>query len=208
MRVRVDLIDDIAWYWLTEILKDPVKLQSEIDIYQTHMTGQYAPILEQIKIADELISENRTKLERLIDLYMSGTYSLENVQGRKSELEKRISSLENQRAELSSSLEGETLTQDQVDDLQAFAKDIGDRVDNATHEEKLQLFYMLKVEGSLTLENENKIFNVRCVLKPNAEKFMINITACSGRGSRNSLLGDPTARCAGQPPGGWLRPDH
>jgi site-specific DNA recombinase len=174
MRVRVNLVDEIAWNWITEILKDPVRLQSEIEVYQNRLHSQQLPLIERIENFDKLLVENRGKLERLIDLYMSGVFQLEQLKERKSELEKRINDLESQRNKLSTSIESQPLKQDQVDELQAFAKEISTKFDKATFEQKRQLIEMLKVEGLLSCEDGNKVLSLRCSLRVEQNKLLIN----------------------------------
>jgi site-specific DNA recombinase len=176
MRVRVDQVDNIAWNWLADILKDPDKLQAEIDIFQTQAARQNAPVLGQIQITDDLLAENRTKLQRLVDLYMSGEYTLELLQERKHRLEQTIQSLEGQRAHLAGALEGLTLTPEQVDELQAFAAEIRGRLDTATYQEKVQLFHILNVTGLLELTEAGKVLHVQCIIRPDDDTFMIDST--------------------------------
>jgi hypothetical protein len=177
MRVRVDPIDSIAWDWLTKILTDPEKLQSEIDVFQTQAMREYAPTLEQLHITDDLLAENRAKLGRLADLYINGGFSMEDLQERKTRLEQSVRSLEKQRIELIGMLEGEILTPEQINDIHAIAEELRDRLDGATYEQKIQLFHILKVGGYLSIENGEKIFAVRCIIHPDPERFMINVTA-------------------------------
>ncbi len=172
-RVRADLVDSIAWAWLSALLKDPDKLQAEIDIYKNRSEIENRPVFDQIDSTDELLVENRGQLQRLVDLYMSGVYSLEDVQERKSRLEHTIHSLEDQRANLAARLEGQALTNDQVDDLQAFAADIRGRLDTASYQEKAQLFRVLNVTGRLTIEGGRRVFNVQCVLRTKPDKFVL-----------------------------------
>jgi site-specific DNA recombinase len=176
MRVRVDSIDRLAWEWLTSILKDPDKLQQEIDIFQDRANRQNAPALEQLHITEELIAENRNRLTRLMDLYLSGTYSLEDVQERKMRLEQTIKALEAQKTEITNMLEGYILTPEQIDDIQVFASELREKLDDATIEQKLQLFYILDVTGTLSLEGDEKRLSVFCKIRPGGDVFTIGNT--------------------------------
>jgi len=171
--VRVDLVDGIVWDWISTILKDPQKLAAEIDVFQTRAQRENAPALDQMRIVDDLLAENRAKLQRLVDLYMSGAFALEDLQERKNRLEQTIHSLEEQRANLAARLEGQTLTINQVDELQAFASEIRARLDTANHTEKLQLFNILNVTGSLTVERSGKVLNVQCIIRTDPDKFIL-----------------------------------
>jgi multidrug resistance efflux pump len=152
-------------------------LQSEIYIFQTRAQRENAPVFDQIQITDDLIAENRSKLQRLVDLYMSGAFTLEDLQERKNRLEQTIHSLEDQRANLVARLEGQTLTTNQVDELQAFAREIRARLDTASHMEKLQLFHILNVTGSLTIEESGKVLNVQCIIRTQPDKFILQSTS-------------------------------
>jgi len=188
MRVRVDAIDGISWEWLTTILKDPDKLQSEIDVFQTQAMREHAPTIEQLHITDELLAENRTKLARLADLYISGVFPLEDLQERKTRLEQSIKTLENQKAELTALLEGAILTPKQINDIRAIAADLRERLEGATYEQKVQLFQILDVGGILNIEDRDKTIRVRCSIRPIPDSFTVDATATrrSGRGTHIS----------------------
>jgi site-specific DNA recombinase len=198
MRVRVDSIDRLAWEWLTSILKDPDKLQQEIDIFQDRANRQNAPTLEQLHITEDLLTENRSRLDKLIDLYMSGTYPLEVVQDRKMRLEQTIKALEDQRIELVSMLEGYILTPEQINDIQVFASELRGKLDDATIEQKLQLFYILDVTGTLSLEGDEKKLSVFCKVRPGGNVFTIGNTP-SGCCDNRSRHGPPTGAFEGCP---------
>jgi predicted nucleic acid-binding Zn-ribbon protein len=152
-------------------------LQAEIDIYQTRAQRENAPMLERLQIIDDLLEENRTKLGRVIDLYISGSFAMDDLQERKKRLEDDIHSLENQRESLLETMEGHTLTPDQVDDLQAFAAEIHDRLDTASHAEKMQLFNFLNVTSSLTLEESGKVLNLQCTIRNEPDRFILKSTS-------------------------------
>ncbi len=181
-RVRADKVDAWAWNWLTDIMRDPDKLQNEIDLFRDQQNRQMAPLMEQLKITEELLADNKGKLNRLIDLYVDGVYSLEIVTERKAALERTIASLETQRAGISQQLERTTLTPRQMDDLKAIAANVQGRMENATFEEKRQLFNILHVSGMLQVDENGKMFHARCIV--GADTFMIYDTAsrcCSWR---------------------------
>lgn len=172
-RVRVDQVDGLAWNWLAEILRDPEKLQNEIDLFQSRAARQFAPVLGQLQITDELLTENRAKLVRLVDLYINQGFRLEDLQDKKTRLEHTIHSLEEQRANLTAALEGQTLTDDQVDELQTFASEIRDRLDTASIEEKKQLFHILNIAGMLEVQERERILHVQCIIRPIPDQFML-----------------------------------
>ncbi|MDR3574080.1 MAG: recombinase family protein [Anaerolineaceae bacterium] len=171
-RINAEAIDTLVWDWLSSILKDPEKLKQELDLYQSGAALQYGPALEQLKITDDLLIDNRNLLGRLIDLYMSGTYSLEIVQERKKRLEDAIKSLEDQRANLAGAIEGQVLTTEQIDDLQAFASELCDRLEGAVFEEKVKLFHALNVTGILSVIDGKKILHIQCILHQTPDMFI------------------------------------
>jgi hypothetical protein len=61
--------------------------------------------------------------------------------------------------------------------LQAFASEIRDRLDTASHAEKLQLFHILNVTGSLTKEEGMKVLNVQCIIRTQSDKFILENTS-------------------------------
>ncbi len=172
-RIRADVAETLTWNWLSRILRDPERLREEIDLYQTRAERENAPVLEQLRITDSLIGENQKKLDKLIDLYMSGTYPLEVIQERKARLEQTINSLSQQRETVAANLSGKILTPDQVDNLLSFADEIGYKLDTASFEEKRQIFHLLNVSALLEKTDGKKIFHVQCAIEPQPERFII-----------------------------------
>lgn len=80
-------------------------------------------------------------------------------------------------ANLVTRLEGQSLTVNQVDNLRAFASEIRDRLDTASHTEKLQLFHILNVTGSLTVEESGKVLNVQCNIRTQSDKITFQGTS-------------------------------
>jgi hypothetical protein len=66
--------------------------------------------LERIKVIDRLLAENQDKLERLIDLYLSGAVAKEMLFDRQKRLENNIAVLTDERRDLAAQLDRRTLT--------------------------------------------------------------------------------------------------
>jgi len=176
IRARADELDSLAWNWVKSLLEDPARLREEIDLYRSRTELQNAPILRHLQTARELIAEKRGQLNRLVDLYVNGMFKMEDLQERKARLEQEIAAFEAQQAGLEKSIEGQIFTQDEVDDLQAFAAEIHDRLDDPTFDQKRQLFHMLNVTGWVVLEDGNRVFNVQCRISPHTQSFMLDNT--------------------------------
>jgi hypothetical protein len=68
-------------------------------------------------VVDDILTENRHQLERLLDLYLAGDFPREVLTDRKSCLETTIRSLERERTGLVAHLEAENLAEGQIQTL-------------------------------------------------------------------------------------------
>jgi hypothetical protein len=83
----------------------------------------------RLQVVAELIADKRTKLEKLLDLYLSGEYPKEMLLDRKARLEKTILALERESTALRAVLEKNLLTTEQVRTMQEFAAKVRERLE-------------------------------------------------------------------------------
>jgi hypothetical protein len=141
----------------------PAKGLGEYQIEQERATG---PFRERLKVIDDLLSDNQRKLERLLDLYVSGEFDKDLLVDRKGRLETTIRSLEKERGSLLAHLETMTLSAAQIQSLQDFATMVGQGLVLAEDdfEAKKRVIEMLDVQVTLVVENGEKVIYASCVL--------------------------------------------
>jgi site-specific DNA recombinase len=170
---RVEIVDQVVWNWIELILTDPEVLQEGLNSRLTQNEKQISPLEERLAIAEEMLEDNKSQLDRLLDLYVSGDFPKEVLVDRKKRLEDSIEALEKERANILSALEKITLTPKQVKNIFEFAKRIGKGLQSAQMDpaHKRQIIEDLDVWVTFAVEDGEKVLNVQCVLGESPEKL-------------------------------------
>jgi hypothetical protein len=163
---RSDQVDEAVWEWIKSFLSDPAGLAKGFRAYQEDQERENVPLRERLSVVSDLLDENWRQLDRLLDLYLSGDFPRDLLTDRKNRLETTVAALEQERASLTNNLEAQTLTQDEVQSLQAFAAEVAKKLDAAEHcfETRREIIGLLNVEGTLAVEDGQKVIYVRCIL--------------------------------------------
>ena len=170
-RFRADYIDCLVWDWLKTWLEDPESLSEKLEVYEAERDKVNAPLLAQLKVNDDLIKENQVQLDRLLDLYLSGTYNKDALTERKARLEETITKLQRERAKMAERL-GLELSQSQVIEIIAFARKLSDGLAEAdrSFEARQHIIELLDVRGILAVEGDEKVVYASFVLTPPGER--------------------------------------
>ena len=121
-------------------------------------------LFDRLDIIERRITDNERQLEKLLDLYLSDGFPKEMLQERKSRLEEVLINLQREHADISSHLQTIVLSDEQIEDIEAFCSQLREGLDNANFEQKRQIIEMLDVRGKLSIENEEKVVYVKCIL--------------------------------------------
>jgi site-specific DNA recombinase len=163
---RVDGVDAVVWTRITEWLDDPFKLEAGFADYKESRERELAPIWERVETIDQLLAENRSKLERLVDLYLSEEIDKELLLGRKRRLEETIRGLEAERARQAAVLEARAANETQLRDITEFAQKVrvGLAKANESFEAKREVLELLGVEVVCFVEDGVKKVRVTAVM--------------------------------------------
>ena len=163
---RAGDVDAAVWEWVKTLLLDPAALAHGLEDYRDEQTRRNAPLTERVKVIDGLLADNRSQLGRLLDLYLAGEFAKELLTERRIKLEATIGALAHERTSLVAHLEAQTLTEEQLRTLQDFASQVSTALAaaEANFAARRQLIEMLNVEGTLALEEGEKVVYVRCLL--------------------------------------------
>ena len=108
--------------------------------------------------------ENERQWRKLLDLYLQNDFPREMLQERKSRLEEAITNLRHEQADISNHLQSNILSDGQIEDIETFCAQVREGLENATFDQKRQLIDMLDVRGKLSIENDEKVIYVKCIL--------------------------------------------
>ena len=112
------------------------------------------------------MADNRAKLDRLLELYLSGEFGKDMLLERKQRLEHTIASLEEEHKRLAVQLSGVTLTEEQIAKVKRFAAELREGLKEATEKPtyKRQLLGAVEFKGTLTVENGKRVAYLQCAL--------------------------------------------
>ena len=162
---RVDAVDGAIWAWVHDWLLHPKQLAQEIRTRQQRRGQELAPMRERLGAVEDLIVENETQLERLLDLYLLGKRTKELLTQRHAQLESTIDTLKDERAKLLATLEAQTLTEEQITSITELGAEIRAHLEGgATFERQRRVIEMLDVRGVLAVEDGQKVVYVQCTM--------------------------------------------
>ena len=159
-------VDYQVWEWVENILTNPDELEEGLEEYRAKREEENAPVRERLGVLDDLLADNQSQLERLLDLYLSGGFDKNLLIERKNRLEETVSSLQRERAALLARLEAHSLRPDQVRTIKEFAAKIAAGIDEARKDfgARRAIIEALDMHVSLIREGDTMIAHVSCVL--------------------------------------------
>ena len=166
---RGDEVDNIVWEWVKSLLTDPEAMTQGLEAYQAEREKENQPIREPLEVVDTSLSDNRSQLERLLDLYLSGDLPKEMFVERRQRLEATIAALDKERVSLVARLEAQTFTPDHIQTIQDFAAAVAEGLEQADQDFETQrhIIETLDVQATLTVEDGKKVIYARCILDEN-----------------------------------------
>ncbi len=164
---RADALDAAVWSWVEQLILDPARLAAGYADYSAELGRQNAPLLKRCELIDGLLSEQRSQLERLLDLYLAGTFDKQHLTDRKMRFEKTIESLEVERNALMRQVKQAALTERDIQTLQEF----GDKIRATLGSEALKTFTaksyiidLLDVRARVAIEDGCRVAYVSCAI--------------------------------------------
>ena len=163
---RADRVDELVWDWVRQFLTDPTTLRDKLDAYREHRLQEQLPRRERLTVINSLLEDNRRQWKQLLDLYLDGSFPRDILLERKLRIETTVVQLEQEHALLSARLEEESLTSDQIMDLEAFAAEVAEGIESAetNFQTRRWIIERLNVVGELAVENGERVVYVECIL--------------------------------------------
>ncbi|MFN8474895.1 MAG: recombinase family protein [Anaerolineae bacterium] len=163
---RATHVDRVVWQWVKQLLVDPTLLADGLQNIETGQEQARLPLRERLAIVEDLLQDNQSQLNRLMDLYLSGEIEKEMLLDRKRRLEATISALSSEQQALSERLADYELSPHMIENLQAFARQVGAGLTEADESLDVQLSVveLLNVEATLAVEDGQKVVYARCLV--------------------------------------------
>jgi site-specific DNA recombinase len=161
---RTDWVDAIVWGWVCGLFGNREVFMQGLRREQERREEANRPLCDRLAVIDDLLADNRAKLERLLDLYLAGDFPREMVVERKETLEKTVANLEHEQARLTARLEAALLTDEQIETLVAIMEEVGEGLDLATadFEKRRWIIEKLNVKARLAVEEGQRVAHVEC----------------------------------------------
>ena len=172
---RVDQVDRAVWEKIKSWLSDPEVLEQSLERVKAKLEGKNQPLLDRLAVVDDLLTDNRQKLGRLLDLYLSGDFGKEMLTERKTRLETTIASLEKERANLTIELQTNTLTDEQIKTIVDFARKVSQGLEIAEKDfdARRRIIDLLDVQVRLVIEDGVKVAWVSWLVSGEEERLSI-----------------------------------
>jgi len=177
---RVGKVDATVWRWIRSLIIDPANLAAELQRLQSQQSEACQPLRARLDVLDGLIADNRHQQEKLLDLYLTGSFDKSILTERKERLQETINALERERINLAAQIEAQTLSDEQLETITAFAARVRQGLEAADTDFALQrhLVELLEIGVALVVEDDQRVAYVRCIVGDAA--LPIATTAISG----------------------------
>ncbi len=164
---KLERVDAAVWQWVTEFLTNPELLEEGMAVYQAEQEIRNEGVIERLTIIDELLTDHKAQLTRILDLYLGGDFPKELLVDKKARLEQTIRSLESEKLDLHDFLEKKTLTPEQCQDIEEFSRKILEGINllSCDFKTKRQIIELLDIQVTCLIDNDGKQFvNLKCIL--------------------------------------------
>jgi site-specific DNA recombinase len=180
---RVEHVDAVVWEWIKRMLTDPDQLLDGIRAEQRERSLRSQPIRDRLAVVEKLVTEEREKLARLLELYLAGEFDKALLDEQRSRLEGTVHTLEREQKSLQDMLTMKTISDEQLRDVQQYAEEVshGLGIVDADFDTKTRVAELLDVEVCLGVDQEGQWAEVKAIV--GKEKLRIgptNTDRCSG----------------------------
>ena len=155
-------VDRAVWAWLEELLLDPAALTAGLRASQARAEEANHGLHDRLATVGSQIATYDSQLARLLDLYIGGSFERSLLDEKRASLEKIRASLESERIDLEAHLSRDTLTDEQIADIQYFAAEVRSGLQASDFATKRDIVELLNVSGKLAVEQGQRVVHVRC----------------------------------------------
>ncbi|MBE7433119.1 MAG: recombinase family protein [Anaerolineales bacterium] len=164
--IRGDWVDAVVWEWAKMIIESPENLRVGLDDVQKELEQENQSLFNRLGILEEQMSQYQSQLDKLLDLYLDGNFPKEVLTERKSRLEELLFNLGKEKNDLMSHVRHVTMTDDQLNYIEAFCAKIRKGLDRVDFNTKRQIIELLDIRGKVAFENGQKVLYLKCLIDP------------------------------------------
>lgn len=186
---RVDFLDHEVWGWIKNILSKDSNLEGNLDVYRARQEELHRPLVERLKVIDDLIQENEAQRERLLDLYLVGDFPADLLEERKTRIEQALNGLREERQRIEPQL-AQVFDESDVVSILEFAESIRAELSEADDDfqARRRIIRLLNVTGRAVIENGEKVAYFHCVLGENLVRLPRRCTYADTRGTDSCYI--------------------
>jgi site-specific DNA recombinase len=162
--VRGDWVDKIVWEWVKEIIENPDNLRLSLEGIQEELEQANQALFDRMAIIEDQIQANQKQLDKLLDLYLNGDFPKEALTERKARLEQMLANLRIEQNDLAGHVRKVTITDDQLDMIEAFCAKIKPKLEQVNFDTRRQIIELLDVRGKIAFENYEKVIYLKCLI--------------------------------------------
>ena len=145
--VRCERLDNLAWESVKGLFADPDRLWDDLKkAQQTELTAQ-DPKRDELKAVEDFIAQaDREADEIALAMRQAKGRVVESLQKQQDDLNARLEGNHKRRTELIAELGARRLTDDAIQDIMGFARDVRTGIEEADFETKQRIFELLDVK--------------------------------------------------------------
>lgn len=192
MPVRCDTVDNAVWTWVKDTMQHPEKLAAGLRGEKAEDERANRAIQDRLQLVVNMLADTNQQLAKLLDLYLASGFPTELLSARRTDLDKRKSDFEHERAGLQAQLSQQVWTDDKIQEVEIAIREIAEGLDGATFEDKRRYLDLLDVRATFALEDGSKVVYIKCRLG----KQRLSVVQISPSSSTGAT---PTTPCACRP---------
>lgn len=159
-----NLVDAVVWGWVESRLLDPQQLEHGLSQYKQIQEVKSQLVRTRLSIVEDLLSENKTKLSRLLDAYLNGDFPRDMLDEQKHRIESAIETLAVEKSNLEADLHYKELSDEAISNIKQFAAQIANGFEIADFKTRLRIVELLDVQAIVDVEDGEKIIWLQCRL--------------------------------------------
>jgi site-specific DNA recombinase len=172
---RLAAVESVAWDWVKAVLTDPVEQEKGMRALAQDQAQELAPFRDRLTFVEEALRENQRQMERLLDAYLTGSFTKSVLDERSARLKGVREALEHERSDLTTRLNVQHVTEDDIRDLKAFGLMVRDQLEEFGDDFDFRelVITQLDVKATLAVEDGQKVVYVTCLGRRRGEALPI-----------------------------------
>jgi site-specific DNA recombinase len=164
-RFRCDHLEPIVWAWIDREVLNEQHIRERATLRGDTVVEERSRLEAERAVYAQQVASLDAQLTRLVELYTSGLFQMEEIAGQKGQLDAAKTSCQKEIERLDAQLEGMSSIAERVDELSALVRAIRAKVEAGLSEEtKRTIIDLLDVEVLINVEEETRYADVTCHL--------------------------------------------